>query len=143
MSGRGRGGGGLGAGKRTVEEIEYISDSEDEHGDYKKAKVEEKKSGGMMFTFISDDRQVTSYICRDPVFQTVIGLQTNTDFLTEEMVEHMKYEISIDDPERDLSGFDYPLKDGYGWSLLYFFCDCMEICTGGETSTASYLKCME
>ena len=97
-----------------------------------------KKGKGMMFTFISDDMDVVIRISRDPIFDRVVGFQKHTDFLSEDMVEHIKTEVSKVHPEVDTSVYKYPLSEDRANELLFSFTSCMSKCKNGDTFGASY-----
>ena len=99
----------------------------------------------MHFVFVHGDQHVEQYICTDPVFDDVSGVQVNTDFLTEKRFEYIKNtltEVYREDATdlADLSGYRYPLSHDDGTLLLYEFRKSMNMkpCSGGELHHASF-----
>ena len=108
----------------------------------------ETRETGMLFVFVDEDRQIKRFVCTDPVFGEVSGVQLDTSFITESMVEHMKrayHGLYKDDEEEEkhcpvLMGFDFPLTDAQAIQLLYEYTatDYTKECVGGEIAHASF-----
>lgn len=104
-----------------------------------KEMIKEETKAGIIFTFIQEDFEIESFICIDPIFARVEGYQTDASFLTAEMVDYMKSELTKKLPEDDHSTTIHPLSEENAHRFLYEYTSCMDTCVGGEKATAIYV----
>ncbi len=99
-------------------------------------KAKKSSGGGMMFTFVHEDGSIQTRIAKDPVFDGVVGFQKDFEFLTQEMVEHIKSEVAKVDSDMDMGSYVYPLEHDQAVALVYNYTPCMKKCKRGETAGA-------
>ncbi|CAM9531564.1 unnamed protein product [Pylaiella littoralis] len=106
---------------------------------------ESKPSGkGMIFTFIHKNMKIRTWIANNPVFDSVEGVQENFGFLTKDMVDHMKSEVSKVHEDIDVSDYPFPIDEDSALDLVYNYTSCIKKCRRGEKSGAvmvTYIGC--
>ena len=97
----------------------------------------------MMLTFVFEDFDIKVYLIEDPIFDGLVGVQMSADFLTVEMVEHMKSVVTSTKSDMDMCDWSYPLSSTGSSELLYEFASIQPECKGGETCRASYTTLLD
>lgn len=72
---------------------------------------DEETRAGVILTFTNDEGNFQAHICKDPIFASVDGFQSDASFLKATMVDFIKSELSKKFPEHDYSAKVHPLLD--------------------------------
>lgn len=89
-------------------------------------------SSGMMFIFGETDNVTSAFVSKDPAFSEVVGYQTSNSFISNNMIEHMIFELEKKYPGDDVDMYNYDSDEGLS-NLMYSYCySCLEECVGGE-----------
>ena len=94
-----------------------------------------QRDTGIIITHILDGMEVQSYYSNDPLFDSVDGFQTSTDFITEEAFAKMKSQLLT--RGINVRNFEFPLSPRDAKMFLYEYTACMTPCEGGEVAGAT------